>query len=251
MRFEGILVPDETGLHRFHIKSFGPRHLLLDGRELALNYQSTEAYTVPVELHAGREYAIRFETANSALGAFKAQLLWKTPSILAAEKITEVRPQTKPVYLPANTRWIDFWTGRSIQGGRIIEADAPIDKIPLMVRAGSFLPLGPFLQHAAEKPADPIELRIYPGADGDFVLYEDENDGYDYEKGIYATIAFHWDDGKRRLLISGRKGSFPGMLEHRCFNVVVVGPDHGTGIADIPQADRTVHYSGEQLLIQL
>ncbi len=250
MRFEGILVPGETGPHRFHIKSFGPRHLLIDGRELAFNYQSTEAYTVPVELQAGREYAVTFETSNSVLGAFKAQLLWKTPSILAQEKVAEVRPQTRPVYLPANAGWTDFWTGRAIPGGRTIEADAPIDKIPLFVRAGSILPMGPFVQYAAEKPADPIELRIYPGANGGFVLYEDENDTYNYEKGIYTTIAFHWDDGRRRLLIAARRGSYPGMPEQRRFNVVIVGPDHGTGIDDTPAPDQVVRYSGEPLQVQ-
>jgi alpha-D-xyloside xylohydrolase len=250
MRFEGILIPSETGPHRFHIKSFGPKHLLIDGQELAFNYQSTEAYTVPVELQAGREYAIKFETSNSVLGAFKAQLLWKTPSILAREKIKEVRAQTRPVYLPANTGWTDFWTGRIIEGGRTIEADAPIDKIPLLVRAGSILPMGPFVQYAAEKPADPIELRIYPGAAGDFVLYEDENDTYDYEKGLYATIAFHWDDGKRQLSIAERKGAYPGMAPSRRFNVVIVGPDHGAGIADTSQADRVIQYSGKPQLVQ-
>jgi alpha-D-xyloside xylohydrolase len=250
MRFEGILVPRETGPYRFHIKSFGPKHLLIDGKELEFNYQSTEAYTVPVELQAGREYTIKFETSNSVLGAFKAQLLWKTPSIFAKEKVREVRPQTRSVYLPANTGWTDFWTGQTVPGGQTIVADAPIDKIPLLVRAGSILPMGPFIQYAAEKPADPIELRIYPGANGDFLLYEDENDTYDYEKGVFATIAFHWDDGKRQLSIGARKGSYPGMPTKRSFSVVIVGPDHGAGIADTPKADQMVQYSGEQQRVQ-
>jgi len=129
-------------------------------------------------------------------------------------------------------------------------ADAPIDKIPLLVRAGSILPMGPFIQYAAEKPADPIELRIYPGANGDFLLYEDENDTYDYEKGVFATIAFHWDDGKRQLSIGARKGSYPGMPTKRSFSVVIVGPDHGAGIADTPKADQMVQYSGEQQRVQ-
>jgi alpha-D-xyloside xylohydrolase len=110
--------------------------------------------------------------------------------------------------------------------------------------------MGPFIQYAAEKAADPIELRIYPGADGDFVLYEDENDTYNYEKGVYATIAFHWDDGKRQLSIGAREGSFPGMLASRSFNVVIVSPEHGAGIADTPTADKTVQYGGEQQTVQ-
>ena len=250
MRWEGILIPAETGLHRFHIKSFGPKHLLLDGKELPLNYQSTEAYTVPVELQAGREYPIKFETANSVLGAFRAQLFWKTPSILAREKVKETRIQTRPVYLPEGTGWIDFWTGNGVAGGRSITADAPIDRIPLLVRAGSIIPMGPFIQYAAEKPADPIELRIYPGANGSFTLYEDENDNYDYEKGVYATIAFHWDDAKRLLTLDSRKGEFPGIPQNRRFDVVIVTLDHGVSIEVTLKADRTVEYAGEKMLIQ-
>jgi alpha-D-xyloside xylohydrolase len=154
------------------------------------------------------------------------------------------------VYLPAGTGWIDFWNGHAIEGGQHITADAPIDKIPLLVRAGSILPMGPFIQYAAEKPADPIELRIYPGADGDFMLYEDENDNYNYEQGIHATIAFHWEDGKRQLSISERKGSYPGMPQNRRFDVVIVKPDHGVGIDIAPKADQTVQYTGEKKLVQ-
>ena len=159
--------------------------------------------------------------------------------------------QTRPVYLPAGTAWIDFWTGQTLPGGQTVAADAPIDKIPLLIRAGSLIPMGPFIQYAAEKPADPIELRIYPGADGTFTLYEDENDNYDYEKGVYATIAFHWDDAKRQLTIDDRKGSFPGMLKERTFNIVLVGKDHGTGVGITDNPDKTVRYQGDRQIIQM
>ena len=78
--------------------------------------------------------------------------------------------------------------------------------------------MGPDVEYATEKPADPIELRVYRGADGDFTLYEDENDNYNYEKGVYATIPMHWNDATQALTIGERKGSFPGMLENRAFN---------------------------------
>jgi hypothetical protein len=141
-------------------------------------------------------------------GRVQAQLYWKTPEIHAKEAVIEPREKTRSVYLPAGSSWIDFWTGEKLDGGRTSVADAPIEKIPLMVKAGSIVPMGPFIQYSTEKPADPIELRIYPGADGSFTLYEDENDNYDYEKGVYATtIAFHWDDAKRQLTIDARKGT--------------------------------------------
>ncbi len=251
MRWEGKLVPTETGTYRFHFKSFGPKRIFLDGQLLTNNYNSTEAYTVPVELEAGKEYDFACETANSVLGAFRAQLFWKTPEIFAREKIVEPRPQTRPVYLPAGNQWMDFWTGLTVGGGQTIAADAPIDKIPLLVRAGSIIPMGPFIQYAAEKPADPIELRIYPGADGSFALYEDENDNYDYEKGVHATITFHWDDVARRLTIDDRKGSFPGMLKERTFNIVVVGKDHGTGVEITDKPDKAISYQGERQIVQL
>jgi alpha-D-xyloside xylohydrolase len=251
MRWEGKLVPTETGSYRFHFISFGPKRVFLDGKEIHNNYVGTEAYTIPVELQAGKEYDFACETANSVLGAFKSQLFWKTPAIFAREKIVEPRKQTRPVYLPAGTRWYDFWTGQIISGGQTINADAGIDKIPLLVRAGSIIPLGPFIQYAAEKPADPVELRIYPGADGSFTLYEDENDNYNYEKGVHATIAFHWDDAKRQLTIDDRIGSFPGMLKQRSFNLIIVGKDHGTGVETTGNPDNTAVYQGERQVIQL
>jgi alpha-D-xyloside xylohydrolase len=251
MRWEGKLIPTQTGKYRFHFKTFGPKRVFLDGKELRNNYVATEAYTVPVELEAGKEYNFACETANSVLGAFRAQLFWKTPEIFAREKVVEPRPQTRPVYLPAGTPWIDFWTGQNLVGGQTITADAPIDKIPLLVRAGSIIPMGPFIQYTTEKPADPVELRIYPGANGDFTLYEDENDNYDYEKGVYATIAFHWDDAKHQLAIDERKGTFPGMLQERTFDIVIVGKDHGAGVEITGNPDKVITYQGSQQVIQL
>ena len=110
--------------------------------------------------------------------------------------------------------------------------------------------MGPFIQYAAEKPADPIELRIYPGADGSFTLYEDENDNYNYEKGVYATIAFHWDDANRRLTIADRKGSFPGMLKERTIYIVIVGKDHGIGVETTVNPDKIISYRGERHTVQ-
>ena len=126
---------------------------------------------------------------------------------------------------------------------------APIDKLPLFVRAGSILPLGPEMEWSVEKQEDPIELRIYRGADGDFTLYEDENDGYDYEKGVYATIPLHWDDARQALTIGERKGAFPGMLGDRRFQIAFVGEGHGVGIASESKPDKVVTYSGKQMVV--
>jgi len=149
-------------------------------------YTSVEQYTDLVQLEAGREYDFVLEMENRSTGAAKMQLYWKTPAIFAKEKTVEKRERTRRVYLPKGPQWVNFWTGKTISGGQTIVADARIDKIPLLVKAGSIIPLGPFIQYSTEKQADPIELRIYPGADGSFTLYEDENDNYNYEKGMYA-----------------------------------------------------------------
>ncbi len=153
----------------------------------------------------------------------------------------------RQVYLPKSFVWYDFWTGKTLEGGQTIDSPAPIETLPLYVRAGSIVPMGPFLQYASEKAADPLELRIYPGANGRFVLYEDANDSYNYEKGEYATIEFEWNNGSRTLTISDRKGSFPGMPAERTFNIVLVGRDHGTGVDICPQPDTTVKYDGRKL----
>jgi alpha-D-xyloside xylohydrolase len=169
------------------------------------------------------------------------------PAILVSP-VTEPAATSRRLYLP-KARWYDFWTGRQLDGGSVIEAAAPLNRIPLYVRAGSIVPMGPDLEYASEKPADPIELRVYPGADASFTLYEDENDNYDYEKGVRATIPILWDDANRKLTIGARKGNFPGMLERRTFHVVFVGDGHGAEIDLTAQPDKVVEYSGGQIAI--
>lgn len=169
-------------------------------------------------------------------------------SSILVNPVTEQAATARHLYLP-KARWYDFWTGKAMDGGRAIDAPAPIDRIPLYVRAGSILPLGPDVEFAAEKPADPIELRIYRGADGSFTLYEDENDNYDYEKGICATIPIRWDDAKGTLTIGERQGKFPGMLEARAFRVVFVREGQGAGIGPAAQPDKIVQYSGKQIAV--
>ncbi len=168
------------------------------------------------------------------------------PAILV-NPVTKAGAVSRQVYLPGATQWYDFWTGKTLSGGQHVDAPAAIDSLPLYIRAGSIIPFGPSVQNA-EEPADPIELRIYGGADGEFTLYEDEGDGYDYEKGTYATITFTWDDKAGKLTIGERQGTFPGMLNHRTFRIVFVGPDHGTGI-EPAQPDHIVHYDGHAVVI--
>src|SRR3569833_2849541 len=137
---------------------------------------------------------------------------------------------SRKVYLPAGTKWYDFWTGDDLEGGQTIDAPAPVDIMPLYIKAGSIIPMGEKMEYATQKPADNIELRIYPGADGSFTMYEDENDNYNYERGAYATFRITWKDKTRQLTISDAKGNFHGMITHRSFNVVLVNKGQGTGV---------------------
>jgi alpha-D-xyloside xylohydrolase len=160
--------------------------------------------------------------------------------------VTKSNATTRAVYLPGKNDWYDFWTGKKIFGGQKIDAASPIETMPLFVRAGSILPLGPVVQYVSEKPADPIELRVYRGADGKFTLYEDEDDNYNYEKGKHATIPISWDEKTQTLTFGKREGKFPGMLAERKFRVVFVGENHGIGGEMTEKADEEVIYKGDQ-----
>ncbi len=156
---------------------------------------------------------------------------------------TFAQAKSTKVYLPEGTSWYDFWTNEKINGGQEIEKATTIDEIPLFIKAGSIVPFGPEVQFATEKKWDNLEIRVYPGANGEFTLYEDENDNYNYEKGVYSTITFSWNDTKKSLTINDRKGSFPGMLSTRKFNIVVVSINK--------KNDKTVTYGGKKVVVKL
>ena len=147
-------------------------------------------------------------------------------------------PKTATKYLPKGTDWYDFWTGERLKGGRDVTLQSSIDRVPMFVRAGSILPLGPEEQYVGEKPWDNLEMRIYPGADGSFTLYEDEGDNYNYEKGYYSTITFTWNDKARTLTIGTRQGGYQGMLLSRKFTIV--RPDGQQKVVDYAANEVTV-----------
>ena len=151
---------------------------------------------------------------------------------------TETKTATK--YLPKGASWYDFWTGKRYQGGQTVTQETQLNRVPMFVRAGSIVPMGPVMQYVGEKKWDNLELRVYPGADATFTLYEDEGDNYNYEKGIYATIPISWSERTHTLTIGERKGNYPGMLEQRSFNIIT--PDGNT---------QRVEYSGKEVKIKL
>ena len=131
-----------------------------------------------------------------------------------------------------------------------MQAAAPLGRIPVFVRAGSILPVGPELQYTDEKPADPVTFIVYTGTDGRFSLYEDDGASYGYERGQFTRIPLRWDERSRTLIIGTREGSFPGMLASRDFQLVFVSPGRPVGFSFALRSDRTVIYAGEELRIR-
>lgn len=154
------------------------------------------------------------------------------------------------VYLPAGTDWWDFWSNERHAGGQTIQRLAPIDIMPVFVKAGSIIPFGPAVQYTSEKPWDNLEIRVYPGAEGSFVLYEDEGDNYNYEKGAFTEIPFHWDEAHGTLIIGARKGKYKGMLKERTFRVHLVGEDSPAGDCDAVETIN-IHYTGKEVRVKL
>jgi len=165
---------------------------------------------------------------------------------LLVNPVTAEGVTSRNVYLPAGT-WYDFWTGATTSGGTTAQVNAPLSEIPLFVKAGSIVPMGPAIQYATES-IDPLEIRIYSGEDASFTLYEDEGDTYAYETGAYSQIQFTWTEATQQLTIGARAGSYPGMPTNRTFNIVRVGDNHGVGI-DVGAGDQSVAYTGAEVTV--
>ena len=146
-----------------------------------------------------------------------------TTESAAVVDFTAAKSATK--YLPAGAQWYDFWTEQRYDGGQDVTLTTTFNRVPMFLRAGSILPLAPVMQYASERRWDDLEVTVYPGADGQFTLYEDEGDSYNYEKGAYSTIDFRWNDRSQQLTIGACRGSFPRMLQQRTFRVRLAGTD--------------------------
>jgi alpha-D-xyloside xylohydrolase len=168
---------------------------------------------------------------------------WNSKSVsdgLPAGTVDWTATKTAVKYLPKGTVWYDFWTGKQYKGGQHITMETQLNRVPMFVRAGSIVPLAPEMQDVGEKSWDDLELRIYPGADGQFLLYEDEGDSYNYEKGAYTTINMKWNERTHTLTIDDRQGAYNGMLKQRRFTVIT--PDGKSS---------TISYDGHQQTVKL
>ncbi|HLP04064.1 MAG TPA: TIM-barrel domain-containing protein, partial [Paludibacter sp.] len=164
------------------------------------------------------------------------------PSLMVCP-VYKYQARSREVYFPAGSKWYDFYTEKTVDGGQKATVDAPIEQIPLFVPAGSILPIGPVQQYASEKKAADIEIRVYAGKNGKFSLYEDEGENYNYEKGNYSTIAFEYNDADKKLTIGQRQGEFAGMLYNRVFRVKLIGVSGSES--------KLVQYNGSKVEINL
>jgi alpha-D-xyloside xylohydrolase len=163
--------------------------------------------------------------------------------------VTEFEARSRQVYLPAGSDWYEAESGKRIAGGQDYTAPAPRERLPLFLRAGSIVPLGPEVEWSDENPQGPLTIHVFPGADGAFTLYEDEGEDMGYLRGEFARIPFRWDDKTRRLTIGRREGNFPGMAAKRRIGIVVHADGDGPVFERTPQ--RWIDYSGEAVELRL
>lgn len=172
------------------------------------------------------------------------------PSILV-NPVYEYGVTSRKVYLPATTAWYDFYSGEYLKGGQTLDAPAPYERMPLYIRAGSILPIGPELQHTGERNADPIKLYVFTGADAAFTLYEDEGTNYNYERGQFVSVSLRYEEETKTLTIGPRKGTYKGILEERIFQIVWVKTDHPAGVGLETLTPQEIRYSGEEVTLKM
>jgi alpha-D-xyloside xylohydrolase len=171
-------------------------------------------------------------------------------SSLLINPVCEYKQTSRELYLPKSAGWYDFYSGKFYAGAQKINADAPYERMPVFVKAGSIIPFGPELQYTSEKPADTIILNVYTGANASFNIYEDEGTNYSYEKGAFATIPIKYNEATKTVTICDRKGSFNGMLQKRIFHVNIISQNKAKSL-DFDASDREVTYEGKKITIEI
>ncbi|KEO73798.1 TIM-barrel domain-containing protein [Anditalea andensis] len=173
------------------------------------------------------------------------------PSLLI-NPVTAYKDRKKVLYLPKETGWYDLYHGKYTEGGQRIEVDAPYERMPIYVKAGSILPFGPEIQYSTEKVAEEIMVYVYEGQNGDFTLYEDENTNYNYEEGKYLKIPIRYDDQSGELTFGDKQGeSFDGRLDNRTFQIVYVRKNHPRALDFEIVADHKIVYNGTTTTVRL
>jgi len=164
--------------------------------------------------------------------------------------VTTYKARNREVYFPKNEGWYNLYNGAFTAGGEKETVDAPYNRMPIYVPAGSILPVGQLIQNTTKAQTD-LTIFVYAGKNGSFTLYEDENVNYNYEKGLFSTIQFSYDNKSKSLSIGERKGNFTGMVKERNLHFILVDQHKPVGIDDRLQDLKTIHYTGEKTSITL
>jgi alpha-D-xyloside xylohydrolase len=240
VRWQGSLIAPEDGEYELGLDGDDGYRLMVDGKTVINEWSKGAArYRSTLQtFRKGQQVAVTIEYFQGD-GNRSLRFAWRRPSERRAMQASQPKLDLAvETYLPNGTGWYDFWTGERFDGGRTVTRQAPLNIVPLYVRAGSIVPMGPVVQYATESPGAPYEVRIYPGADARFTLYEDDNETYDYEKGRYGAYDLVWNDHARTLTIGARRGSFPGLIPTRQLNLVLAGEA------------RQVNYSGKPMTVR-
>ncbi len=247
-RWQGTLTAPEEGEYEIGTEADDGERLWLDDKLVVddwsvhpMRFKSTK-----ISLQKGQKVAVKIEYFNGTRDR-GLRLAWRTPSELAKGGGENNLVNT---YLPKGADWYDFWTNERFTGGQNVSKACPLDILPLYVRAGSIIPMSPVMQYVTEKPDAPYEIRIYPGADAKFTVYEDDNETYDYEKGKRSTYELSWNDAAKTLTLGNREGTFPGMIQERQIHVVLADKGQGQGIAEDSNAGQTIRYGGKEMQVK-
>ncbi|MGF7149993.1 alpha-D-xyloside xylohydrolase [Sphingomonas zeicaulis] len=250
-KWEGTITAPEDGEYEIGLEGNDGFRLKLDGKTVVEDWApgSARYKGAVVALRKGQAIKVGIDYYQVD-GHRMLRLAWLRPS--ERQAIAGPKPaldESMETYLPAGAGWYDFWTNERFEGGRRVTRQAALDLIPLYVRAGSILPMGPNVQYATQDPGAAYEIRIYPGADARFTLYEDDNETYAYEKGARATYDLVWNDATKTLNVEARQGSFPGMTPRRELKLVLMN-GVGRGGMDMLPATKVISYSGKAMKVQ-
>ena len=247
-RWTGELIAAEDGEHEIGVEGDDGFRLWLDDQLVAEDWQlgPPRFKGQRMTLRAGQRLKVRIDYFQETRGRL-LRLAWRTPAQQRELAEQQRRLDTRQVtLLPGGCDWFDFWTGRRHTGGQRVTRDYTLEEFPLFVRAGSIVPMGPAVEYTGERPDAPWEIRVYPGADATFTLYEDDGETYRYERGEHATTMLRWDDARRILHIGARHGRYPGLVTRRELRVRLMR----SGRPSQPiEHVRSVSYDGRALAL--
>jgi alpha-D-xyloside xylohydrolase len=241
-----LAIDDSSGAYTFSATTSGGAQVWIDGRQIinAPDNASLTNFSANYVFTRTGKHQIKILHFQPKPGECSFKFEWANSN--AVEKLSS----TLTSYLPENKNgWFDFWTNEKLLGGQLHTREVPLSIMPIYVKAGSILPFGPVVQSTGDNAGDTLDVRIYPGNDARFTLYEDEGDSYRYEKGLRSEIAFRWIDSKKEIVIGKRDGEFPGMKKDRYFRILMVEDGNTLAAGPSMRVCKIVRYSGKPVSV--